>query len=88
MHIKVVKDTRIIFIRESMWQSIVSDTFTYGGLLAMIGVGVWLDSNALQWIAGLMWVLALGGRLRNESGRMTLEQAKKKIEEWEQEVIQ
>jgi hypothetical protein len=52
----------IIVLREGVIGSLVTDTYTYGGLLACIGVGIWAESAALQWVAGLMFSLAVIGK--------------------------
>lgn len=49
----------IIILSESLWQSILADTITFLSLVAAVGIGKWIGSNALQWMAGLMviWVI-------------------------------
>jgi len=48
----------IILIHETMWQSVISDTYTFASIIAVIGTGWWLGSSAMQW-AGFV-ILSLG----------------------------
>lgn len=62
----------ILIIYETRKDSIISDLFTFGSLTAVVGIGVLLNSTALQWIAGLAWVaimLAAGARKINNFKR-------------------
>jgi hypothetical protein len=38
---------------------------SYGTLLAMIGVGRWIESDALQWVAAIVWFVGLMGFAAN-----------------------
>lgn len=70
---------------ETMWESIVTDTYTYGGLVVSILVGWFIGSDALQWIAGIMFILAvISTAIANpKRRRMSLAQAKAYIAELE-----
>ena len=66
-------------------QSIVCDTYTFVMILATIGIGVLLESTAMQWVGFLMLFVILmvrASKLRKES-TYTIEQAKKKLAELE-----
>lgn len=47
----------IIILHETMLHSIAKDVFSCAMLLATIGVGVYIDSGALQWCAGIFWII-------------------------------
>jgi len=78
----------IIVIKESLMVSIARDLFSCGSLLACVGVGVWVGSDALQWIAGLFWVIfaGAGGATMFGSRAYTVEQARAKLDEIEKEM--
>lgn len=48
---------KLVIYHESLVQSIVADCFTFGCLVGSVLVGKWIDSNALQWIAGMLLIL-------------------------------
>lgn len=62
----------IILIKESALGSIVKDIFTYGGLIAVISVGIYFESSALQWIAGIMFLIAALGWAAMRKGQRHL----------------
>ena len=73
----------IIILRETLWQSILSDTYTIAMCFAMILPGVWLDSSAMQWVGGVLLLLILMNKASGTSKRMTIEQARAKLDEIE-----
>lgn len=52
----------IIIVHETIKQSIIKDVATCALLIATIGVGVWIGSSALQWIAALLFIIVLLAR--------------------------
>lgn len=54
-----MKERVIVVYHETALQSIVSDIFTVGSLVAAVAVGKWIDSSALQWIAGILTIIAV-----------------------------
>lgn len=74
------KAPKVIIIRETLWESIQKDAFTIGGLIGAILIGWWLDSSALQWIAGLMLIVLVTARATNEyNNQYTVEEAIDKL---------
>lgn len=74
-------DPKIILVYESLWASVLADTYTFGCLVICIMIGVAVSSAALQWIAGLMTVLYLFhlmGRLKEKS-HYTIAEAREKL---------
>lgn len=77
--------SEIIVIRESTSESIIRDCVSAGTLIGLIGVGVVLDSQAMQWVAGIMWMLwmlARGLRIMKDN-RFTIEKARLRLDEIE-----
>ncbi len=71
----------VIVLKETAIQSLVSDAITLATFAAMIGLGVFLQSDAMQWVGGLVFFLwALG---RTKSKRFTIAQARKFLDELE-----
>ncbi|WP_029554801.1 hypothetical protein [Xanthobacter sp. 91] len=73
----------IIIIHETAAQSIVSDAVTLATFGAMIGIGVWMGSDAMQWTGGICffcWMLA-----RRKAPRLTIAEARRRLVEIEKE---
>lgn len=50
----------VILIRETTAESIKSDLFSFATACALIGVGVYLESDAMQWTgAALFWMVIM-----------------------------
>lgn len=77
--------TEIIIIRETAAQSLVKDAGTFVLFASLIGVGVLLDSGAMQWVGAVMgFVTIFTWAIRSTSkNRMTIEQARAKLDEIE-----
>lgn len=60
----------IIYVHETFLESLARDAVTFVTLTACIGVGVYLDSTALQWIGGVMAIVMIlsRGNLRIKRG--------------------
>lgn len=46
---------QVVMVNETIVESIGRDAVTFVTLLGSVGIGVLVDSTALQWIAGLTW---------------------------------
>lgn len=82
------KVTRIIVMRqESVALSWARDASTFALILATIGVGVFLESAAMQWLGGVLAFLVLLLKSANLSNTNTfdIEGAKKRLAEIEAE---
>ena len=77
------KPTEVIIINETVWESWQKDIVSFGSLIICIAVGVYLDSSALQWIAGFMFILMLLTRALAQTKRLTIPQARKRLDELE-----
>lgn len=76
----------MLIAHESLTESILSDAFSTATLLGSVAIGVMVGSSALQWIAGLLWVVFFLGRsIGRENARhcYSFEEARKRIDEAE-----
>lgn len=75
----------LILIRESAKESWLRDMSTLATFLSLIGIGVFLDSGAMQWIGAVIGFLSIGGRASGvrKQATMTIEQARAKLDEME-----
>lgn len=81
-----MKDSKVIVVRETVRESIIKDCITIALFGGMIGVGVILDSNAMQWVGALAAFLTtatLAIRSATGTNKFTIEQARAKLDEWE-----
>lgn len=76
---------QVIVLKEPLGLSIVRDLVSTACLIGAVGLGVWIDSAALQWVAGIVWLLWLPVKAMALLGnsKMTIEQARKKLDEIE-----
>jgi len=72
-------------VHESVAESVISDTYTFGALILSCYVGYLLDSSALQWIAGLMLITGIvtRGIKQLKQNRYTIAEARAKLDELE-----
>ena len=75
----------VIVVHESVLASYLKDIASVGSLTAAVGLGIWLDSAALQWVAGLLWiVMILSASFKSTNDkRMTVADARKRLDEIE-----
>ncbi|KPQ06165.1 MAG: hypothetical protein HLUCCA12_11995 [Rhodobacteraceae bacterium HLUCCA12] len=76
--------TKVIFLRETLRESIASDLFTFLTMGGLVGLGIMAGSAALQWFGGLLALLAIVCRVMALAGtrnpRMSLEEARAEID--------
>lgn len=79
-------DTEVIVIRESLGESIAKDVSSVAALTAAVSLGVWLESSAMQWIGGVLWIIAIVSRLLRllKDNRMSIEEARAFLDELEE----
>ena len=75
--------TEIIVIKETWADSIIADAFSVAALVALVGIGVWLESDVLQWAGLLALCLGAIGYRQSVMRRMTIAQARAKLDELE-----
>lgn len=78
-------DQEIIIITESARESWSRDASTVVAFVTMIGIGVFLESTALQWVGAILGFLHIIGRATRlfKDNRYTIEQARKRLDELE-----
>lgn len=54
---------QVILIRESLTTSVLRDAITFCMTLGLIGIGIWADSSAMQWVGALMTFMAFYARV-------------------------
>ena len=57
-----MKEEMVVIVDNRLWQSLGRDIATLGTFVSMIGLGVFLQSSAMQWVGGLIWFLWVIGR--------------------------
>lgn len=77
------KKPEIIIIRETMLQSWISDASSVVGFLALIGIGVYLESNAMQWAGAILGFITICGKAFERDKRMTVAEARKRLDDIE-----
>lgn len=73
-----MKEEMVVIVDNRLWQSLGRDIATLGTFVSMIGLGVFLQSSAMQWVGGLIWFLWVIGRaaIVEKKARMTIPQAR------------
>lgn len=79
------KPAEVIMVYEGAWDAIVNNLSTFVTVVGIIGVGVWLESPAMQWAGFIIAALIIGGRAARfgEKYRYTIAGARKKLDELE-----
>lgn len=75
--------TEIIILRETAFQSIVSDLATAAILLSCVGLGIWTGSTALQWVGGFIAMIGIIGKASGKVRRLSIADARAKLDEIE-----
>lgn len=78
-------EPEIILIRETetLWKSILSDAVSFAAVVGIIGIGALLQSGAMQWAGFIMLVLAVTGRIIGKTKRLTIAEARARLDEIE-----
>lgn len=78
----MVTKPEVIIVHETTLQSYLVDSSTFVMFAALIGLGVYLDSSAMQWIGAIIGFFTIAAK-SNRHNRMTFDQARKRIDELE-----
>jgi hypothetical protein len=72
-----MKSPDVMLVDESVNRSIIKDTFTFAMVTSLIGIGVVLESNAMQWFGAFMAMIGILGGIKkySKNGTMTPQQA-------------
>lgn len=74
------RETHVIVLHETVLQSWARDAGSFAMIVGIIGVGVALDSSAMQWVGAVCAFLALIGRASGKTKRLTKAEAIEYIE--------
>lgn len=77
----------IIVVDDRLWKSIGRDVFTFGSLLAVVCLGILLNSAVLQWICGIIWAVAVLSKVFSETkkNKFTISEARAELDRLESE---
>lgn len=72
----------VLIIKEGWVQSWLRDASTFALFLALIGIGVFLESPALQWVGALIGFFHIAGNARRMLKResLTIPEARAKLD--------
>ena len=75
----------VIILHETVAHSIAKDVISIAALTAGVALGVYMQSAAMQWVAGVLWVLMIlsAAFRKGEDRRMTIAAARKRLDEIE-----
>jgi hypothetical protein len=78
-------DRQIMIIKESARESWLRDTSSVVSFIALIGIGIVLDSSAMQWVGAILGFIVILERSNRlfKSNRFTIEEARKRLDEIE-----
>lgn len=79
------KSPEVVIIHETIAKSWLRDLSTFTLLAALIGLGVLLDSAAMQWIGAIIGFITIVARAvgAHKSSRKTIAQARQFLDELE-----
>jgi hypothetical protein len=79
------KKPEVILLYETVAQSWARDASTFALLLCLIGMGVILQSSAMQWFGAVVGFIVICNRAGEafKKNRMTIDQARKRLDEIE-----
>ncbi|QIG72972.1 hypothetical protein EVB98_050 [Rhizobium phage RHph_N3_2] len=69
------KETQIIVITESTFQSWARDASTLALFVALIGIGIALESPAMQWSGAIVGFITILAKASGKAKKLTKEQA-------------
>lgn len=77
-----MREPEIILLIESTAESVKRDMFTVVSFWLLILPGWWIGSNAAQWIGGMLFAVALLGRISSahKNLRMSLPAARARLD--------
>lgn len=77
------KKPEVIVLHESAGQGWLRDLSSVVCFVLLIGIGVLLDSSALQWVGALLGFLTIIARTMHiaKDSRMTTDEARKRLDE-------
>ena len=77
--------TEIIILHETVMQSWLRDLSSLAVSIAMVGVGKWIGSEALQWVGALLFFAVLLGQVKGSKDKLSIQKARARLDELEKE---
>lgn len=77
--------TSVIIIHETVLQSLARDAGTVAVFVALIGIGWFIGSTAMQWVGAIIAFIALWQRAAGSVQRLTIGEARQKLDTLERE---
>lgn len=79
------KDTKVIVLKENVWNSWARDFGTFLTFAGLISIGVYLESSALQWVGALIGFFVIACRSISffNNHKLTISEARKVLDELE-----
>lgn len=74
----------IILVHETVWQSWAKDFGTLAMIVSLIGIGIFLNSRALQFVGAIMAMIVIVYLSIGEGKRMTIDEARAYLTQIEQ----
>jgi hypothetical protein len=81
----MTEKTKVIVIRETLRESIISDTYSLMIAFGMMLPGYLLDINALQWLGAVMFIITLLAMGFNSKTKLTIAEAREYLDKLEEE---
>lgn len=76
-------ENTIIILKEPLMDSIAADLVTLATFSAMIGLGVYLQSTAMQWTGAVVFFMGTIGMEAHRREHLTIAQARAKLDQIE-----
>lgn len=77
--------TKVIVVRETVKESVISDTYTFLMAIAVMIPGYLLGIEALQWLGAIMFMITLLAMGVNSKTKMTISEAREFLNKLEQD---
>lgn len=77
------ENSSVILVHETALNSWMRDASTFALFSGLIGIGVVLDSSALQWCGAIIAFITIGMRGSGKAPRMSIAEARAKLDELE-----
>jgi hypothetical protein len=83
----MTKPPEVILLHETATQSWLRDASSVAMFVALIGIGVYLESSAMQWVGALVGFLAIIGKVARvgKDNRYTIPKARARLDEIERQ---
>lgn len=75
--------TKIIVIRETLTKSLLRDAGVLALFVSLIGIGVALESDAMQWAGAVIGFLVIIGRSSGHRKELTIQRAREYLDKLE-----